>query len=544
MITVNHKNLNVQIKILTLISLVVILTACPAGQAIISDTDNNSNDSDGTNNDSNSNNDPNSTSNSNSQTPSTGTLTDTITTASGITWHFTEKVQVGQFITGDYYVVGPVTIDAITPKPLYDNEVPQSEIGNCERSMRSDQAYIRNGFMLNPPISAKAAYDSGVRNNYDPSLRMHLPVSMKPGDALVSTISMSISDIVDKMLGNSDGPTTTRDSLASGSNCNSSDYTPIRTAAILTCVDSMLPADTFRPAFVSVAVPTHFYQASNIKHTLIPQVTCPSSLPDADKFIRFVARPWTSMGFFPFDRPAENMPVYGRETARVVGISALMLMCGLPEAKQHALLYGLIQIGIDRFGMLEAGHTGWDAWGGHHSGYKFPIVLAGSLLGDDRMAAVSSTFSQAHFQEDEQTGYGTHWYTGYGPLFMGHSGVNTLTGDPLDHGSHDWGPYEHKHPSTWIDDNNTSEGYRRCCSSLSWVGEALAMRMMHNETNWGHDAWFAYVDRWMTENEDEQVAIIDDKTGTNYTNASWARQGQCWDKFVENMWALYRNNLP
>ena len=35
----------------------------------------------------------------------------------GITWTFSQAVPVGQFVNGDYYVVGPVTITAIDPAP-------------------------------------------------------------------------------------------------------------------------------------------------------------------------------------------------------------------------------------------------------------------------------------------------------------------------------------------------------------------------------------------------------------------------------------------
>jgi len=44
------------------------------------------------------------------------TLTDTVS-QHGITWKFSEPARVGQFVNGDYYVVGPVTITSITPRP-------------------------------------------------------------------------------------------------------------------------------------------------------------------------------------------------------------------------------------------------------------------------------------------------------------------------------------------------------------------------------------------------------------------------------------------
>jgi hypothetical protein len=83
------------------------------------------------------------------------------------------------------------------------------------------------------------------------------------------------------------------------------------------------------------------------------------------------------------------------------------------------------------------------------------------------------------------------------------------------------------------------ENYRRCCTSLSWVGEALAARLLNAEEAWDHPAFFDYVDRWMMEDDSEYVDIIEAQTGTSY-HAHWARQGQAWDDFVEEMWAAYR----
>ncbi|SPE56396.1 exported hypothetical protein [Verrucomicrobia bacterium] len=37
----------------------------------------------------------------------------------GITWTFEKPARVGQFINGDWYVVGPVTVVKIDPAPRY-----------------------------------------------------------------------------------------------------------------------------------------------------------------------------------------------------------------------------------------------------------------------------------------------------------------------------------------------------------------------------------------------------------------------------------------
>src|SRR6185295_20409798 len=35
----------------------------------------------------------------------------------GITWTFDKSYEAGQFVTGDWWVVGPVTVSSVTPAP-------------------------------------------------------------------------------------------------------------------------------------------------------------------------------------------------------------------------------------------------------------------------------------------------------------------------------------------------------------------------------------------------------------------------------------------
>ncbi|MGD0045023.1 MAG: hypothetical protein ABSE84_32260, partial [Isosphaeraceae bacterium] len=107
----------------------------------------------------------------------------------GMTWTFDKPARVGQFVNGDFYVVGPVTITGITPRPLYGAEIPADQLDPTDKEI-PEKDRVRNGFMLNPPARQKISYDSGVKHFFDPALIQKLPVSMKPGDSLVSTISM------------------------------------------------------------------------------------------------------------------------------------------------------------------------------------------------------------------------------------------------------------------------------------------------------------------------------------------------------------------
>jgi hypothetical protein len=74
------------------------------------------------------------------------------------------------------------------------------------------------------------------------------------------------------------------------------------------------------------------------------------------------------------------------------------------------------------------------------------------------------------------------------------------------------------------------------------VAQALALRLMHAEKAWGHDAFFDYVDRWLYENDAEFVKIIKEANGQDH-DKEWARQAQPRDAVVNEMWASHRQGF-
>jgi hypothetical protein len=216
-----------------------------------------------------------------------------------------------------------------------------------------------------------------------------------------------------------------------------------------------------------------------------------------------------------------------------------MLCLDLPAAEKEPLLLGYVQLGIDLWGMLEAGYTGWQAYGGWNSGHKHPIILAGVLLGDEKMASPSTVYPKASFHEDEQTGYGRTWL-GAPVEFLGHSGVDAATGKRRVRGRNDWGPYEYKHPKDWHKKNWQSESYRRCCNARAWIGQALAARLMKLEDQWAHDAYFDYVDRWMSEDESKGLKVMAE---LGHKMPEWSHEGQVEIEFHEAMWKAYRKTV-
>ena len=92
-------------------------------------------------------------------------------TQHGITWTFAKPQRVGRFVNGDYYVVGEATIIDIQPLPTQTNG--------------------RHGSMLNiQPNIQRSGFDSRIQaGRYDPSLRVYPPITLTPGNKLVSSRS-------------------------------------------------------------------------------------------------------------------------------------------------------------------------------------------------------------------------------------------------------------------------------------------------------------------------------------------------------------------
>jgi hypothetical protein len=176
------------------------------------------------------------------------------------------------------------------------------------------------------------------------------------------------------------------------------------------------------------------------------------------------------------------------------------------------------------------------------------------MLNQEKMKSV-----QAKFGEDMQTiwvretpppgTYTESWHTKPETVvYGGHVGIN---GESVNPG---WGPYEHLAPSAWK--STLGEAYRRCCTSVSWVGEMFAARLIPGmEQAWNHPQFFVYVQRWMGSPDDPaDLAAIQGATGM--TIEADFMQGQAWKilsgggyykphrTFVDEMWAAYWNRVP
>lgn len=477
----------------------------------------------------------------------------------GITWYFESPAPVGQFINGDFYVVGPVTVKMINPKPQFGSEVSAPKDADNIDEPPYDGKLARNGSTLNlpavvsPDATTSRTHRSGFDSRmpmmaYDPGQYTPLPIAMKPGDSLVSSASAPPP-------------------------CNG--Y-PIKSVAILTCMDEPQPKDAFRPSFCQTATCTP-YQAGNLRRDLLLRLPVPgegAGIKPQD-YAEFFQEPWIDTVYGGRAMPKKKFQFYGAQIAELGGAASLLLLLDYPAADKEPLLINMVQTGIDLFGLLRGGGE-WHAEGGGNAGRKWLILFAGLMLDDAQMYDMGKSPIHGRFHEDEQTQFCPVEYdgrtfesgwTGSRVIWTGHYGYYrgqfSRARNPMNH----YGPVDLFPPSEWPGPwSEGSEGYRRNSTSSSWVAQALAARLMNAEPYWDHDAFFAYVDRWMTEDDTKYMGILmqnmeeklaaaqteEDKRNLEavkekISKAAWSGTVTSRPELadlVKKLWQTYRNNLP
>lgn len=450
------------------------------------------------------------------------------------TWTFDIDCAVGQFANGDWCVVGPVKIISITPK---------SEVVSGRTI---------NGSMVNPVGGlAYQGYDSGAEGaRYDAKLNVALdmskPLELKPGSSLISTIST---------------PTLGQ-------------QTAVQSAEILTVLETIPPAGSFRPPYCGKDK-TIRYNVNQLNFGLLKKLSPVNGTPTLSDIERSFERPWVD--HYPgwgggSVHPADNMPSYGRNIAAKIGEGSLMLHLNFTDEQKRNLLIRFVQIGIDNFGIVREGLRAWAADGGHSSGRKWPILFAGLLLNDTDMKNIgqksgdylysngygpgNSPPDYIHFGEDDQTFYVSQADVNIAnEIHDGHLG-HYYPNDNNDYpeysseeiGMPEWGIVHADEP--WKDGNTWSAAYRCSSTAVAWPGFVLAARIMGANTPelWNHPALFDYMDRYMataaptnlTPDWRYSIKYYDGRT----MNDIWGQYPDYRDTgFTGNMYDTYRNQF-
>lgn len=396
----------------------------------------------------------------------------------GITWTFDDVHQVGQFITGDYWVLGPVTITGIDP--------PLSASG----------AGHRNGTMINA-VSDRQGLD-GYRHplygaiQYDERLNIEagdgLPVTVEAGNSVISAIGRN-EDARDQR------------------------FTPIlRAVAVLTVVSEPPPADAFRPPYTGRSKPIHRWRDVQANLSRLPDRLPVSDVPSSYDYIDRLRGPWALLSVpgwqARFMHASGNLPDYHREVGRLLGQSAVLVT--MKTHNRMEILKHLIQIGIDY-------HAVGQTMQGTAAQWQWPVIFAGIMLGDASMRDVYLTGDR---HPDNRTRGQMHLYRLPGEnrsavesaIVPGGENMTTWTGDTAawrqSTRSADCYHQEHLHPTEWSavterqscpQSLHTRETYRRINSPVYALMALAASAMGERDRFHRSDLYFDYAERWMNE---------------------------------------------
>jgi len=427
----------------------------------------------------------------------------------GITWTFDKDCPAGQFVTGDYWVVGPVTIVKIS-----------TDLHDAAFRPGPDD----DGSMVNPGTNELQGYDGSLKsyrselNAARPGgkgLSADNPLVLKPHSSLVSMVSWLYTSPAHKEPG------------TPGFNGTTQAPRPVtRSGAILTVLAAAVPAGSFRPPYCGTDKTVRF-NVKDLDRSQLLNLAPPPGTPDPREQARGMSRPWIDHVHEyagAMVHPSENMPNYGRDMARIVAHLSLLVhldLAKVPGAPDKSeLVVPLVQYGIDSAGIADAG-GGWPANGGHGLGRKWPILFAGAMLKDRHMLAVGTW--KTRFHDDEQTFYVTRESVQitHSPKWKPDSRAQDKAPyEAADIGLPDWGIRHAYQPEA---DNRGWRTPYRDINGSAIPAFALAAGLMGRRKDWNHEPYFDYAVRHMAESRK-----IGQTKGTNAPSP-----------FIQAMWDLY-----
>tara|TARA_R100000353_G_scaffold173378_1_gene139630 strand:- start:485 stop:1843 length:1359 start_codon:yes stop_codon:yes gene_type:complete len=285
-------------------------------------------------------------------------------TRHGVTWTISGTPTNGTYANGDPWVVGPITITAIS-------------------TTITAQGTGVSGTVVNPSRGSTQGFDNRISayNTYSDTLDI--------SNNLPQTISSSSSVVT------ADSTTATQT------------YEQISTFAVLTVVASSPASNSFRPAPIGGDY-SHPYNKSDLDYDVLADmdrsaITVPSISVSESSFEKTWYEQdlaWT--GRYMHTQYMGDQDGYGKGIAQMTGTAALQLNLDYSNSDKETLLVRLVQYGIDIHGLIEDGGS-WDADGGHNVGRLIPLFIAAMTLNDSSLKANLNATSGAKFQEQQQT---------------------------------------------------------------------------------------------------------------------------------------------
>ena len=378
----------------------------------------------------------------------------------GFVWNFSADRATGTFANGEPWVVGPVTITAISPQ--WD--------GTNNGSMKNPVPGTRNGFTTAPDASSLiAAYKYDATKN----VAIQLPLTLVAGDVLASAQTVS----------------------------SFPNYT--KKVCVLSVLGSQPPVGSFRPGPYGTDRNVRFNK-SQINWNILRSLAPVAGAPTASQINDFTPPlPWWEWGTNWTGRSlcgqlnvaaypdGKGVPsTYGLEIARKWGDVALWLNLNHSlDDKERAMIY-TIQCGIDIHSYVTNGGRFYPD-GGHKCGRKFPVVMAAAALNDATLKAFAS--KSDIFQEDTQT-----WIVGQNDVGRSVDSPK-LTYSQQQVGTAEWGMCHHFEPN--LDDSRWAGGSPyRFAVWPAMSGVVVAVELMGLQNIWNHPAIFQYNERFRSLN--------------------------------------------
>lgn len=366
---------------------------------------------------------------------SSGLQAATSVSQNGVTWFFQGDKTVGQFVNGEWWVIGPVTITSITP--VDPNPGDATDI---------------HGSMINPTKDQQGLDSRSKGDRYVETLNIarRLPYTLQPGMSLMSGVSHTAFD---------DG------------------Y--LSKVAVLTVLASAPPAGSFRPPYYGPHKP--IFNKSSLDYSVLRKLAptanapTPASLTNGDMkhvLIDLFTGGASANSEFKANTLTQH---YGREISKATTRAALALQLNYTDAQKEALLIEVVQRGIDLYGSLLGGYT-FTPDGGHNHGRKLAMYIAAKTLGHADMLARCDATAHPVFQEDQQHAFVTSAWTNHPASNIGMPEWAAQAFQRLDRPEPDW----------------EATGYRFINGQAN-VGLVLTVTLMGGRAEWNHEALFRYI---------------------------------------------------